>query len=621
MNTTVPCARCGAPTLGPSPRPGLENLCPRCVMGFAMEDGTVPVAEPAVPALKPHSTFGGYEILEVVGQGGMGVVYRARHLQMDRIVALKTLAPRFAEDTEFRARFLREARVLGSLDHANVVKVWDVGVVGDTPYLAMEFVEGVTLRRLLSEKRLPPSEAIRIVPQLCDALDYAHSRGIVHRDIKPENILIDTRGSVKIADFGIAKIAQSGGGTRVATLTSASVSMGTPHYMAPEQVENTHDVDHRADIYSMGVVFYEMLTGELPLGRFHPPSRKGGVHSRLDQIVMKTLEKAPADRYQHASEVKADLHRTEWRPAPAAAPAGPESHTVALLGMVGAFLIPVMILVPAMLRINIGMAEGCLLMSALILGTLVCLVIGLVKGISSRGSKRGLVYSLVGIGVLGLSAVATVALVFFLTPVRAREQTMDAERRAMEEMRARQEAMKRIPAPVPAPAPKGVRPVERSPERVPPPVPAPTAEPAPSPAPTRAPAPPANRNSFGQTRPGKLLAAFWSRDAAEFLGEGHEFKEGPSFAESPEDVAKQWAVLAKRPGFTDAVATLVGGEAKAGRFAKLYHGLVLDGAYEITGFEEEGRTHFMLRGLGMMVDVRRLDSLRLHLERRWTAAK
>ena len=182
--------------------------------------------------------------------------------------------------------------------------------------------------RLVQEQRLPARDALRIVPQICEALQFAHDEGVVHRDIKPENILIDKKGRVKIADFGIAKIvseagkadaaqagpaAQAEGEEPAADSNRTTVSLtqdqvlGTPHYMAPEQVEHPQAVDHRADIYSLGVVFYEMLTGELPLGKFQPPSKRAQLDVRLDEVVLHTLEKEPERRYQHASEIKTDV--------------------------------------------------------------------------------------------------------------------------------------------------------------------------------------------------------------------------------------------------------------------------------------------------------------------------
>jgi hypothetical protein len=169
----------------------------------------------------------------------------------------------------------------------------------------MEFVDGMNLRQLQKAKKLTPQEALGIVPKICEALQFAHDEGIVHRDIKPENILVDTKGRVKIADFGLAKL--MGRAPTDLTLTGVGQVMGTPHYMAPEQIQGTHDVDHRADIYSLGVVFYEMLTGELPLGRFSPPSKKVQVDVRLDEVVLKALEQSPELRYQNVSEVKSQV--------------------------------------------------------------------------------------------------------------------------------------------------------------------------------------------------------------------------------------------------------------------------------------------------------------------------
>ncbi|HEV3027146.1 MAG TPA: serine/threonine-protein kinase, partial [Planctomycetota bacterium] len=166
---------------------------------------------------------------------------------------------------------------------------------------AMEFIDGTNLRQILRDRKLTPEQGLKIVPQLCDALEYAHGEGVVHRDIKPENILLDKKGRVKIADFGLAKLV---GADAPANLTMTNMVMGTPHYMAPEQVENPKGVDHRADIYAIGVVLYEMLTGELPIGHFEMPSKKVHIDVRLDEVVLKALEKSPDRRYQNASDVK-----------------------------------------------------------------------------------------------------------------------------------------------------------------------------------------------------------------------------------------------------------------------------------------------------------------------------
>jgi predicted Ser/Thr protein kinase len=245
------------------------------------------------------------EIMELIGRGGMGAVYKARQLHLDRIVALKVLHSRFLQDPQFVERFSREARALARLNHPNIVGLYDFGESNGRFFFLMEYVDGPNLRQMLQAQKLKPAEALAIVPKLCEALQYAHDEGIIHRDIKPENVLIDRKGRVKIADFGLAKllgIAQPGH-----TLTQTGAIMGTPHYMAPEQLEHPQEVDHRVDVYALGVVFYEMLTGELPLGRFQPPSKKVDVDVRLDEVVLRAMEREPDRRYQHVSEVGTEL--------------------------------------------------------------------------------------------------------------------------------------------------------------------------------------------------------------------------------------------------------------------------------------------------------------------------
>ena len=249
--------------------------------------------------------FPALEIIELIGAGGMGAVYKARQSGLDRLVALKILPEEFGHDVKFALRFTREARTLAKLSHPNIVSVFEFGHVGDTYYFLMEYIEGSTLRDVVKAGQLAPEHALAIVPHLCDALQYAHDKGIIHRDIKPENILLDVDGSVKIADFGLSRILGNDSGQEM--LTGTHQVMGTPRYMAPEQMEGSHSVDHRADIYSLGVVFYEMLTGELPIGRFAAPSTKVQIDVRLDEVVLRTLEKEPQRRYQHASQIKSDV--------------------------------------------------------------------------------------------------------------------------------------------------------------------------------------------------------------------------------------------------------------------------------------------------------------------------
>ena len=260
-------------------------------------DGRAPVASPAELAAQ----FPQFEILEVIGRGGMGVVYKARQRRLDRLVALKVLPRELGEDPAFAERFAREGRTLAKLQHPHIVGVHDFGEADGQSYLVMEYVDGVNLRTLMEAGELTPKEALAIVPQICAALQYAHDEGVVHRDIKPENVLLDRAGHVKVADFGLAKMAERAPDDF--TLTGTDQVMGTLHYMAPEQYRTPQDVDHRADIFSLGVVFYEMLTGELPVGRFSEPSKTGGLDARIDEIVMRALEREREQRYQQAREV------------------------------------------------------------------------------------------------------------------------------------------------------------------------------------------------------------------------------------------------------------------------------------------------------------------------------
>ncbi len=286
--------------------------------------GTKVVQPPPAPA-DIASHFPQLEILECLGRGGMGVVYKARQPKLNRLVALKILAPEKGDDPKFAERFQREAQALARLNHPNIVTVHDFGEADGLYYLLMEYVDGVTLRQLLQTRKIAPEEALSIVPKICEALQFAHELGVVHRDIKPENVLLDKQGRVKIADFGIAKLVGADGPRP--SLTEEQSVIGTPHYMAPEQVEKPQLVDHRADIYSLGVVFYEMLTGELPLGKFQPPSKKVQVDVRLDEVVLHALEKEPELRYQTAAQFKTGVETISSSSSPgrgtAASPARP----------------------------------------------------------------------------------------------------------------------------------------------------------------------------------------------------------------------------------------------------------------------------------------------------------
>jgi tRNA A-37 threonylcarbamoyl transferase component Bud32 len=310
-NESLPkCPQCGAPL----PENAPAGLCPNCLMALNLKTETVftdntPPAQPPLPPeqIAPH--FPQLEIIECLGRGGMGVVYKARQKTLNRLVALKLLAPERVRDAKFAERFTREAQALAALNHPNIVTIYDFGQAGGFYYLLMEFVDGLNLRQLLRTRKFTPEEALAIVPLLCDALQFAHDRSIVHRDIKPENLLLDKTGRVKVADFGIAKMlgTTDGGGNvgdPAAPENVTQTAVGTPSYSAPEQKTDPQHVDSRADIYSLGVVFYEMLTGELPSGKIEPPSRKVRIDVRLDEVVLRALEKEPERRYQKVSEVK-----------------------------------------------------------------------------------------------------------------------------------------------------------------------------------------------------------------------------------------------------------------------------------------------------------------------------
>ena len=313
LNEPKPCPSCGRAL----PAGALAGLCPACLLaqGAQTDPGGPADAPRFVPP--PVETiarlFPQLEILGLLGAGGMGAVYKARQPVLDRWVALKVLPAGGPNAANFAERFNREARALARLSHPNIVAVHEFGQVEGLHFFLMEFVDGTNLRQLEQAERLSPRVALQLIPQICDALQYAHDEGVVHRDIKPENVLVDRKSRVKIADFGLAKIL--GRDPEEQRLTLDGQVMGTPHYMAPEQVEHPLSVDHRADIYSLGVVFYEMLTGDLPIGKFSPPSRKVQVDVRFDEIVLRALENDPARRYQHASEVKSQMATVTGTPA------------------------------------------------------------------------------------------------------------------------------------------------------------------------------------------------------------------------------------------------------------------------------------------------------------------
>lgn len=327
------------PECGGAMTPG--EPCAACLLGVGLEsmsDGRGPASSawspPTVEQLAGR--FPELELIELLGRGGMGAVYKARQATLNRLVAVKILPPEIGRKPAFAERFAREAQSLARLNHPNIVTVHDFGERDGLYFFMMEFVDGVNLRQLLDTGRVASREALAIVPQICDALQCAHDQGIVHRDIKPENILMDRQGRVKIADFGLAKLVREGGttaeglenGDASGALSCTLAAVGTPAYMAPEQVAHPDEVDHRADIYALGVVFYQMLTGELPGKELEPPSLRGvRIDVRLDEIVLQALEQNPVRRYSQVSVLKTRLEAVTRDPAPQAGVPGTEQSS------------------------------------------------------------------------------------------------------------------------------------------------------------------------------------------------------------------------------------------------------------------------------------------------------
>jgi hypothetical protein len=334
------CPECGT-TLPPGADPTQRFVeCPECGarVDLATDDEGTRVATPGdeTALLTRVLGRGRYRIDSLLGRGGMGTVYRGTQLNLDREVAIKVLSPELTGNEAFRRRFRREAGALAALDHPNIVTVHDLDVEDGLHYIVMAYVAGpdgppLSLRELMVEP-LEEELALRVVQQTCSALSYAHGRGIVHRDIKPGNILLDAQGNAKLADFGIARVAAAQGVEQ--TLTVPGSVMGTLRYMAPEQKLDAASADARSDLYSLGVVFYEMLTGQVPEGRFELPAQaRQGLDPRLDGIVDRALRAAAEQRYQSAEEMARDLssittereysrlHAEE--PAPEPAPARP----------------------------------------------------------------------------------------------------------------------------------------------------------------------------------------------------------------------------------------------------------------------------------------------------------
>ncbi len=264
---------------------------------------------PSIDELNARLT--NFEVHRLIGRGGMGGIYQARQRNLDRDVAIKLISPQVSKDPAFIERFDREAKALAKLSHPGIVGIFDCGQTSDgLAYLVMEFVDGVNLRQAMQLHQIIASEAVELTIRICDALEYAHSKGVVHRDIKPENILIGEDGTLKVADFGIAKLTDPD--VRTPTLTATRQVLGSLHYLAPEHIESPSSIDHRVDIYAVGVVLYELLTGHLPIGRYEPPSSVvSALGSAIDEVVQRALSRRPQDRYQSADELRTALRAVQ----------------------------------------------------------------------------------------------------------------------------------------------------------------------------------------------------------------------------------------------------------------------------------------------------------------------
>jgi serine/threonine protein kinase/Flp pilus assembly protein TadD len=270
--------------------------------------------------ITPGENVGPYRVIEQLGSGGMATVFRAYHPSLDRYVAIKVLHPAFKEDPQFFQRFKREARIVAKLEHPNIIPVYDFNEHKGEPYLVMRFVEGDTLKPKMEGKPMSSAEVLRLMRPVCEALAYAHEQGVLHRDIKPSNIMVTKDGSVFVTDFGLARMVQAGEST-----LSQDMMVGTPQYISPEQAQGISDLDGRTDIYSLGVVLYEMLTGQVPFSAdtpfatvhdhiytpLPPPSKiNPHIDPAVERMLLKALAKDPNDRFATVNDLLKTLEAT-----------------------------------------------------------------------------------------------------------------------------------------------------------------------------------------------------------------------------------------------------------------------------------------------------------------------
>jgi serine/threonine-protein kinase len=297
---------------------GALARCGHCGVRFEVQREKTPAppvraAPEPKPPQGPFPVLDGFVVHERIGQGGMGEVFRCTRLSDQRPVAVKILTPQMAAVPDYVRRFGREAAAMAQLDHPGIVRLVGRGKAGEHVFIAMDLIEGISLRLWAHDNRPSARRLARILAQVAHALAYAHARAVVHRDLKPDNVLVTPDQHTKVLDFGLAGLHSEG----AECLTQSHVSMGTANYMAPEQRKDAKRADHRADIYSFGVMAYELLTGELPVGRFPPPSKVvAGLDPRWDALVERCLELEPSARPHSALELARGLETLAGVAAP-----------------------------------------------------------------------------------------------------------------------------------------------------------------------------------------------------------------------------------------------------------------------------------------------------------------